>query len=152
MTLILKQQSGVIMNEFEFLTEEQYKKMLDNGKPENSDQNHAPIVKLFLPFTKCVWLLSEITHEDEGIAFGLCDLGLGYPESGSVSLYELKYLDDYPFPVMSDVSFHGNYPMSVYCDAARVDEQISTDEALLQKYHRMYLSRITKKPCGPKPT
>jgi hypothetical protein len=49
-----------------------------------------PVVKLFV----CVggnatWLLSELDPETN-IAYGLCDLGLGYPEMGYVSLTELE--------------------------------------------------------------
>jgi hypothetical protein len=49
-----------------------------------------PVVKLFV----CVggnatWLLTELDPETN-IAFGLCDLGLGFPELGYVSLTELE--------------------------------------------------------------
>jgi hypothetical protein len=46
-------------------------------------------VKLFCPWGAATWLLSEIDPEDEDIAFGLCDLGFGCPEVGSVRLSEL---------------------------------------------------------------
>ncbi|EQD54929.1 hypothetical protein B1B_09446 [mine drainage metagenome] len=35
------------------------------------------------------WYISEI-DKDEGLAFGHCDLGMGYPEFGFVSLIELE--------------------------------------------------------------
>ena len=35
------------------------------------------------------WLLTEIDPDDHDLAFGLCDLGLGIPEIGWVSLDEL---------------------------------------------------------------
>ena len=49
-----------------------------------------PVVKLFV----CVggnatWLLSEL-DPTTNIAFGLCDLGLGFPELGYVSITELE--------------------------------------------------------------
>jgi hypothetical protein len=49
-----------------------------------------PVVKLFTPWGGATWLLSELDPEDEDIAFGLCDLGFGCPELGSVSLSELE--------------------------------------------------------------
>ena len=50
-----------------------------------------PVVKLFT----CVrgnstWLLTEM--DEHGIAFGLCDLGLGFAELGSVDINELAEL------------------------------------------------------------
>jgi len=56
------------------------------GAPNLSE----PVVKLFV----CVggnatWLLSELDPETN-IAYGLCDLGLGFPELGYVSLTELE--------------------------------------------------------------
>lgn len=139
------------MDQFNFFTEEQYKKLTDNGKPENCDQNHAPVVKLFLPYTNCVWLLSELDPEGNGIAFGLCDLGLGYPELGYVSLQELSGITNLSLSVTCDNSFEGKYPMSVYCDAARSGEQISTDEVLLQKYNVMHQAKMAKKDSKPQP-
>jgi len=46
------------------------------------------VVKLYTPNAGATWLLSEL--DAEGIAFGLCDLGLGFPELGYVSLAELE--------------------------------------------------------------
>jgi hypothetical protein len=57
------------------------------GKPE---PDFWPVVKLFTPDRGCTWLLTEIDPEDRDIVFGLCDLGFGCPELGSVSLSELK--------------------------------------------------------------
>ena len=55
-----------------------------------------PIVKLF-GGSACTWLLSEL-DPDTNIAFALCDLGMGTPELGYVSLEELKSLK---FPLMA---------------------------------------------------
>ena len=49
-------------------------------------------MKLFTPDAGATWLLTEIDLKDPDIAFGLCDLGLGYPELGSVSLSEIAAL------------------------------------------------------------
>lgn len=58
------------------------------GTPQEID--FRPVVKLFNPSGAGTWLLTEIDPDDEDIAFGLCDLGLGCPEIGSVSLSELE--------------------------------------------------------------
>ena len=57
---------------------------------EEPEFDFLPVVKLFTPDAGCTWLLTEIDPEDPDIAFGLCDLGMGCPELGSVSLSELE--------------------------------------------------------------
>ncbi len=47
-----------------------------------------PVVKLFNPSGGATWLISEM--DDNGIMFGLCDLGMGSPELGYVALQELE--------------------------------------------------------------
>ena len=66
---------------------EQREQMIQNGLQTQKDHigNHWPVVKLFTPDANCTWLLSELDPEEPDIAFGLCDLGLGFPEIGSVS-------------------------------------------------------------------
>src|SRR5690606_33993392 len=108
-------QKGIMMKLF---TEQQYQQLIDNGKRQNRDKDHAPVVKLFLPGSGCTWLLSELEHEEPTIAFGLCDLGMGFPELGNVSITELEeirhpYLD---LPVERDEYFESKYPLSVYAD------------------------------------
>ena len=56
---------------------------------ETGDGNAAPVVKLFNPCGAATWLLSELDPETN-IAFGLCDLGMGHPELGYVSIDELR--------------------------------------------------------------
>jgi hypothetical protein len=73
------------------------KRLLCNGRArlqrqqdEQPGPDFWPVVKLFTPDAGCTWLLTEIDPEDPDIAFGLCDLGFGCPELGSVSLSELE--------------------------------------------------------------
>lgn len=56
---------------------------------EHPDLDLRPVVKLFTPDANAIWLLTELDPETE-IAFGFCDLGIGCPEFGSVSLAELE--------------------------------------------------------------
>lgn len=117
------------------LTEPQKQKLMHNGKPENRDKDHAPVVHLHIPGTNCSWLLSELIPNNEpDIAFGLCDLGMGFPELGSVSLSELESVrKGKSFAVERDENFEAEYPMSVYAEAARNAQEITTDHfALLQ--------------------
>jgi len=58
-------------------TPEQEAKLLENGISKELD--HEPVVKLYIPDTGCVWLISELSNMDSNYAYGLSDLGLGYP-------------------------------------------------------------------------
>jgi hypothetical protein len=49
-----------------------------------------PVVKLFTPDAGATWLLSEVYPDDPDIAFGLYDLGAGFPELGDVSIAEIE--------------------------------------------------------------
>ena len=46
-----------------------------------------PVVKFFTPDAQATWLITSM--DQNGIMFGLCDLGMGFPELGYVSLREL---------------------------------------------------------------
>jgi hypothetical protein len=41
-------------------------------------EDYQPAVKLFCPWGAGTWLLTELDPEDPDIAFGLCDLGMGF--------------------------------------------------------------------------
>jgi hypothetical protein len=73
------------------ITDEQRAQLLANGRQSlvNDDFDPPPVVKLFTPDAGATWLLTEIDPDDHDHAFGLCDLGQGFPELGYVSLAEL---------------------------------------------------------------
>ena len=78
------------------LKKEQERRLLANGrwnaaKTEKGEDtaDFSPVVKLFCPWGAATWLLTELDPENPDIAFGLCDLGMGCPELGSVRLSEL---------------------------------------------------------------
>lgn len=79
------------------LTAEQEKALRNNGRwnaariaRDEEPEDFRPVVKLFCPWGSATWLLTEIDPEDSDSAFGLCDLGMGFPEIGRVSLAELE--------------------------------------------------------------
>lgn len=72
----------------------------------------VPACRLFLPFSRCVWLLTEVDNDEPDIAFGLCDLGLGFPELGSVWLPELDELRHGHLRVIQDTRFSTSRPLS----------------------------------------
>ncbi|MER9338084.1 DUF2958 domain-containing protein [Mesorhizobium sp. M0293] len=112
----------------QLLTQDLRNKLLANGRQQlplrgtDGEIDFVPVVKLFTPDAGATWLLTEIDPEDPDIAFGLCDLGLGCPEIGSVSLTELASLRGrLGLPVERDRHFRGTKPLSAYAsDALRV--------------------------------
>jgi hypothetical protein len=115
-------------------TQAQYKKLLKNGKPENEDKDNYPVIKLFTPDANATWLLVHIDNEDLDLAFGLCDLGLGFPELGYVSLSELRTVRGHiGLPVERDLHFEPKFTISVYAKAASRNERIIEDEQILAK-------------------
>jgi len=113
-------------------TEQQLKQLLENGQPENRDKDHFPVVKLFTPDAQATWLLVELDPEATNIAFGLCDLGMGFPELGYVSISELTaFRGKLGLPIERDKHFEGKYPISIYAQAAYQRQHIVTRENLL---------------------
>ena len=131
--------------------EKQKAQLLANGHRDNRDRDHAPVVKLILPGTGCVWLLSEIDPEDPDIAFGLCDLGTGFPELGSVSISELQSLRfGEGRGVRQDDKFVAHFPMSVF--AAARNEQSVTDDPYALVQASKELANFNKRTQAPKPS
>lgn len=65
--------------------------LLENGRRSAAGEeiDPVPVVKLFTPDAGATWLLTELDPDDPDLAFGLCDLGIGSPELGSVRLSEI---------------------------------------------------------------
>tara|TARA_R100001230_G_C5688050_1_gene198895 strand:- start:2397 stop:2744 length:348 start_codon:yes stop_codon:yes gene_type:complete len=80
------------------ITKKQEQQLINNHIAQDKDTlgttytRSKPVVKLMVRVGgNATWLLSELDPETN-IAFGLCDLGLGTPELGYVSLDELATL------------------------------------------------------------
>jgi hypothetical protein len=104
------------------LTQAQTFDLLENGKSNTArpgGKDFMPVVKLFTPWAGATWLLAELDPEDQDIAFGLCDLGLGSPELGYVSLTELRSLrGPGGLTVERDTCFKANKSIQAYADEA----------------------------------
>lgn len=123
------------------LTQDQLTQLIANGAATEAalaahqdPPDHKPVVKLFTPDGACTWLLSEVDPEAPDIAFGLCDLGMGCPELGSVSLAELGTVRGrLRLPIERDLWFEARCSITVYARAAwragRITEQASDLEA-----------------------
>lgn len=95
-----------------------------NGRriAETGNDDLKPVVKLFTPDANCTWLLVSTEPDDPDIAYGLCDLGHGCPEIGSVRLSEIAELRGFlGLPVERDVYFTPAFTLSEYADNARTD-------------------------------
>jgi hypothetical protein len=111
------------------LTESQRRKLLANGlrRQTDGDFDPHPVVKLFTPDAGATWLLSELDTEEPDCAFGLCDLGLGCPELGDVSLIELAAVrGKLGLPIERDLYFVPKDTIGAYADNARRRGRIIT--------------------------
>ncbi|MEK7456469.1 DUF2958 domain-containing protein [Sphingobium sp. WTD-1] len=84
-------------------------------KGTRKEINFQPIVKLHIPGTFCMWLLTEC--DNDGMAFGLCQIQCA--ELGSVWLPEVADLDLNGVRVIEDETFVVNHSLNTYADMAK---------------------------------
>jgi hypothetical protein len=95
-------------------------RLLANGAAE-VETDHLPVVKFFNPTGAATWLITEMMPDEPDILFGLCDLGMGCPELGYVSLAELESVRSrLGLGIERDLYFTARFPLSVYARAAHV--------------------------------
>jgi hypothetical protein len=112
------------MAEKDLLTVEDRVRLFANALADERD--HVPVVKLFTPDAGATWLLSECDPDEPDRLFGLCDLGLGCPELGYVSLAEIMALrGQMGLPVERDLYFKADKPISAYAEEARKHGRIN---------------------------
>ena len=123
------------------LTNQNREALLRNGaltaqfqRDGKAEPDFIPVVKLFTPDASCTWLLTELDPDAPDIAFGLCDLGMGFPELGSVSISEIQSLrGKLGLPVERDRHFAPLHTISVYSLAARRAQGITEDPRKLEE-------------------
>lgn len=94
-------------------------------KEGNSEPDHVPVVKLFVPWGAGTWLLTELDSEDNDRLFGLCDLGMQCPELGYVSLSEMQETrGPGGLTIERDIHWSGKYPLSHYAQVAHTRGRI----------------------------
>lgn len=90
-----------------------------DAQARGSEIDFRPVVKIFTPDAGCTWLLSETDPDEPDIAFGLCDLGMGSPELGSVRISELESIrGKLGLPAERDRFFEADKPLIEYARAA----------------------------------
>lgn len=114
------------------LLSDQITKLIEQGRATSAAQHegadepdHKPVVKIFTPDANCTWLISELDPDDPDLAFGLCDLGFGCPELGSVRISEITGLRGaFGLPPERDRHFTADRSLSAYADLARANGRI----------------------------
>ena len=92
------------------------------------EEKRKPWLKLFTPFGSATWLITEyIDGEGDNIMlFGLCDLGMGSPELGYVSLNEIEELNTGPLPkIERDKYWSPEHNINHYYTVARSEGGIN---------------------------
>lgn len=103
------------------ITEDQLAQLLANDLRNFAGENidPKPVVKLFTPDAAVTWLITEADPADSDHLFNLCNLGLGQPELGYISLAEIRSLHGrLGLPVERDLYFMAQYPLSWYAKQA----------------------------------
>lgn len=97
--------------------------LLANGHTarDNPHFDPWPVLKWFNPCGSATWLITELDPDDEDLAYGLADLGLGSPETGHVSVRELSSirLMRGALSIERDLHWRADKPLSAYLRLAR---------------------------------
>jgi hypothetical protein len=110
------------------ITNPQRTQLLANGAAtaRGVQLDPMPVVKLFTPDAQATWLLTELDADGDR-AYGLCDLGVGMPELGYVSISELESLrGPLGLPIERDTHFVAKHPLSEYAVRAHTEGAIRT--------------------------
>lgn len=91
-----------------------------------SDDYPRPIVRIFSPISQASWLVYAQCPWNDDILYALCDLGMGEPELGPVSLWELESVQS-PLPLERDLHFEATGTVKEYAEAARKHRRITVD-------------------------
>ena len=88
-------------------------------KGTRGERDFEPVCKLFLPWTSGTWLLTEM-DPDNGLCFGLADLGFGTPEMGYVAVDEIYEIQGPGgLRVEQDIHWKATKPLSAYATDSR---------------------------------
>ncbi|MBN8713840.1 MAG: DUF2958 domain-containing protein [Xanthomonadales bacterium] len=110
-----------------FITDDERTQLLANGQTRTTAQDFdpLPVVKLFTPDAHATWLLAALDPADGDTAWGLCDLGIGMPELGTIRLSDLAAIvGPLNRPVLRDQYFQPMRTLSEYTRLARLNRSI----------------------------
>jgi hypothetical protein len=118
------------MGDMKLFTKQEIEKLKQNHQVNATKASRTidikPVVKVF-GGSACTWLFTEY-DEEGGVLYGLCDLGMGEPEIGYVSVEELLSVRFKPFnlPVERDRWFTARKTLSEYYEEAKINRRIIT--------------------------
>ena len=104
------------------ITDEHRATMLANDARYATDPSFdpVPVVKIFNPISAATWLLCSLDRNDPDIAYGLCDLGFGTPEIGSVRISAMEsYVLPLGLQLERDLYFRLAKTLGEYAEEAR---------------------------------
>lgn len=109
------------------ITDEHRAQLLAHGRitAGGGDHDPHPVVKLFTPDGHATWLLTELDPEDGDTAYGLCDIGIGMPELGTVRISDLaSIVGPLKLPIECDLYFTAKRTLSEYARLAHMNGSI----------------------------
>lgn len=99
------------------LTKEIERQLRANSAKRPNASDVKPVLKLFNPCGAATWLFTEL--DEDGILYGLCDLGMGFPELGYASLEEIQAVRlPFGLKIERDLHFTANKSLQEYADEA----------------------------------
>jgi len=109
------------------VTQRQLMRLIDHGLENflrrdagKAEMDFWPLIKLFCPWSGATWLITELDPANIDRAFGLCDLGMGSPEIGSVSLTEIMAVrGPGGLKIERDIHFEADKTLRAYAEEAR---------------------------------
>ena len=110
------------------ITDEHRAQLLANGHVRAADAQADlwPVVRLFTPDAHATWLLAALNPADGDTAWGLCDVGIGTPELGTIRLSDLgAIVGPNQLSVRRDLHFKAVRSMSEYLRLAQDNGSIT---------------------------
>jgi hypothetical protein len=112
------------------------------------DFDPLPVVRLFNPAGRAVWLVAELFPADDTL-YGIADLGFGCPELGTFSISEIAAV---PLPlglrIACDLAFVPAHGLSLWAVASRLGGSIPAAAQLLDGLAREDPAAIRLLPRG----
>lgn len=95
-----------------------------------SELDMVPVVKLFTPDAGATWVIvTGAKTGDDLIMFGWCDLGVGFPEYGTVSLNEILAVRGvYGLPVERDRFFSTDLSLQEWVEEQNAEASPDNDD------------------------
>lgn len=107
--------------------------------------DHRPVMKVYNPYGKAMWLLTELDPSDSDHLYGLYDLGHGAPQLGWVSRdgLESAYVPrlNFRLPLERDKSFAPRHTLAAYTRAARAAGAITEVPEVLDAAARAIVTK-----------